>query len=275
MNRRQLLTLAAMTGGVAVVGLAETLDAAPEGARLRTGRVTELLGSSQVVVDVGGGQLVNMPCLTQYDPILGDIVQIMQQGPVQVVLGRTSPISGDNVLANPSFEVDAPGVSPSSWTKVIDAFSSGDANVKTDTASGWGPVTGTQWLELNQSTLATAVIHVVSDAIPVQTDELWTAAAYGMNSSTDADGGSLAVTLTWYENDILMYPSTAAPDTELAYVSFPPGGVPGWVLLRALAGPGARVPAGASHMRVMLTTILRGGVGSGAYWDAVTCRKVT
>lgn len=254
-----------------MAGLAETLDAAPESARLRTGRVTELLGSSQVVVDIGGGELVDMPCLTQYEPILGDVVQIMQQGSVQVVLGRTSPLSGDNVLANPSFEIDSAGSPPSNWTSVITGAA---ANVKTDTASGWGSITGTKWLEINQTGAGDSVVHVVSDPIPVVADELWTAAGWAMNSSLTFDGGFTGIYLSWYVDAATMYPSTAVADTVLQTVIFPPGGTPSWVLLRQLAGKGAVVPFGATYMRVVLATNLSDDLGASAYWDGIVCRKV-
>lgn len=252
-----------------MVDLAETIDAAPESARLRTGRIVELLGAQQVVVDVGGGELVDMPCLA-VDPILGDVVQILQQGAVQVVLGRTAPLSGDSTLANPSFELDEPGVAPTSWTTVINA---GGANVKTDTASGWGSVTGTKWLEINQSTPLLTDLYVFSEAIPVQAGELWTAAGWAMNSSLDPDGGQCEILLSWQADATTLYPAGIG-DTRMQVLSFPPGGTPSWALLRQISGIGADVPVGATYMRVVLSMVLSGGVGSSCYWDAIVCRKL-
>lgn len=255
--------------------LASTISDQPISAVLRTGRVTNLGSSSEVTVDVGGGEQVDMPALTGYEPIPGDVVQILQQGAVQLVLGRTSPLSGDNALNNPSFELDQPGVAPTSWTKVVDpGFPTGDAVVKTDTATGWGPVSGRQWLELDQTTLALAQIHVLSEAIPVSAGQLWTAAAYAANLSTDPDGGQCYISLTWYADDTSVWPSTVAGDTVISIISFPQGGIPGWTLLRQLIGVGFRVPTGATWMRVRLTTILKGGVGSAAYWDGIICRLI-
>ncbi len=254
-----------------MVDLASTIDAAPTPAYLRTGRVTKLLGSSQVVIDVGGGQLVDMPCLTQYEPILGDVVQILQQGAVQLVLGRTAPISGDNVLANPSFELDAAGAPPTSWTPVVVGASS---NVKVDIASGWGSITGTKWLEINQTGSGDSTIFVVSEAIPVQPGEVWTAAASVVNSSLTLDGGFTEIYLSWYMNDTDMYPTTAFADTVLQSVVFGVGGTKSWFLLRELSGEGADVPAGMTYMRVVLATYLADDLGASAYWDGVICRKL-
>lgn len=255
--------------------LAEFLGSPSEGAQLRTGTVASLQGASTVTVDLGGGQLVDMPTLNGYIPIPGDVVQILQQGPVQLVLGRTNPMSGANVLANPSFELDAAGAAPSFWTKVIDAsYPGGDANVKTDNATGWGPVHGSKWLELNTTTTAIASIHVVSEAIPVTAGQLWTAAAAAANISGDADGGSCQLRLTWYATNTAMYPATVAADTFVAGIVLPPYGIPAWTLLRQWYGIGYPVPTGASWMRVVLTSIISGGSGFSAYWDGIICRKI-
>ncbi len=255
-----------------MVDLAATIDAAPEGARLRTGRIVRLLGAQQVVVDVGGGELVNMPCLA-VDPILGDVVQILQQGPVQVVLGRTAPLSADDVLANPSFELDNVGDVPSYWTKVLGGGSPA-TNIKTDNASGWGSITGERWLEINQQAAGDTTVFVVSEAIPVQAGELWTAAAWTMNSSLTFDGGFAEIYLTWYMNDTDMYPTTSAADHVIQGVVFPPGGTPGWFLLRELIDSGVEVPPGITYMRVVLVSYLSNDLGASAYWDAVVCRKL-
>lgn len=256
-----------------MVDLATTLDAAPEPARLRTGRIVELLGAQQAVVDVADGQLVNMPCLT-VDPILGDVVQILQQGPVLFVLGRTNPTSGDYILANPSFELDNAGSAPTSWTKVIGTGTFGDSSFTTSTSSGWGSVTGTRWLELNSSNPSVAVIHAVSEAIPVQEGELWTAAGYAVNLSTDTDGGTSQIDLTWYNDASSVYPSTSAADVTVGYANFPINGLPYWTLLRQIYGSGVEVPVGVRYMRVVLTAFIRGGVGSSAFWDGIICRKL-
>lgn len=273
MRRRTLLTLAALTGGAVIVDLASTIDSAPEGARLRTGRIVRLLGAQQVVVDIGGGELVDMPCFTA-DPILGDVVQILQQGAVLFVLGRTNPTSGDHVLNNPSFELDTAGSAPSSWTKVIATGTFGDSSFTSDVATGWGSVTGVRWLELNSANASIAVIHAVSEAIPVQAGELWTAAGYAVNLSSDTDGGTSRIDLTWYGDNTSMYPATAAADVTVGFANFPIGGLPYWTLLRQIYGSGVEVPAGVTYMRVVATAFIRGGVGSSAYWDCIVCRKL-
>lgn len=251
--------------------LATTVGDVPPPTYMRTGRVVELLGASQVVVDMGGGQQVDMPSLGNYEPILGDVVQIAQTGPVQFVLGRTAPFSNDNILANPSFELDNPGTAPTSWTSVISGAAS---NVKTDVASGWGSITGTRWLEINQTGAGDSVVHVVSEAIPVQAGELWTAAAWTVNSSLTLDGGFSEILLSWYGNATSMYPSTLVADTAVQGVVFGPGGTKSWFLLRQLSGEGAAVPAGVSYMRVVLSSYLSNDLGASAYWDGAIARKL-
>lgn len=255
--------------------LAAQLGTPVEGAQLRTGTVVALLGASQVIVDLGGGQQADMPALTGYEPIPGDVVQILQQGSVQLVLGRTNPMSGANALANPTFELDAAGVAPTSWTKVIDpSLPTGNATVKTDNASGWGPIHGSKWLELDQTTVATAFIHMVSEPIPVVAGQIWTAAGYALNASTDAGGGSCAIRLAYFADNTTMYPTVVAPDAVITTVNWPQGGIPGWTLLRQWYGIGFVIPTGATWLRVVLSTVLVGGVGSAAYWDGIICRQV-
>lgn len=252
-----------------MVDLAETVGDARTPAYLRTGRIIELLGAQQVVVDIGGGELVDMPCVAA-DPILGDVVQILQQGAVQVVLGRTSPLSDDHSLANPSFELDSPGNPPLYWTTVI---ASGAANVKTDLASGWGSITGTKWLEINQTSPLLTLVHVVSEPVQVQPGELWTAAGWAMNSSLDLDGGYCEINLSWQADTNTMYPSGLGTYT-IGGVSFPPGGTPNWAPIRQLSGGGTEVPAGSNYLRVVLSMYLSGGSGAACYWDGIVCRKL-
>lgn len=256
--------------------LAAEISSPTEGARLRTGTVAGLRGASTVTVDVGGGQLVDMPTLNGYIPIPGDVVQILQQGSVQLVLGGTDPMSGGNVLANPSFELDQPGAAPSFWTKVIDAGTpTGNANVKTDNATGWGPVDGSKWLEINQSVGTAVTVHVVSEPIPVTAGQIWTAAASAANISADADGGGCQLRLSWYSSNTSTYPAgTVTADTFVAGVVLPPYGIPRWTLLRQWYGSGYPVPTGASWMRVVLSSDITGGLGFSAYWDGIICRLI-
>jgi hypothetical protein len=259
---------------VRVADLAATLGSPNEGAQLRTGTVVSLIGASTVTVDIGGGQLLDMPALTGYAPIAGDVVQILQQGPVQLVLGRTNPMSGANALANPSFELNT-GAAPQAWTKVIDAGTpTGDAAVIADIATAWGPVDGSNWLAVSQSTAATVTIHMASRPVPVTAGQVWTAAGYAANASIGTGGGTCALRLTWYNTDTAVYPTTVAADAVIASIGFPQGGVPGWTLLRQWAGAGYAAPTGATWLRVVLSTTLTGGVGSAAYWDGITCRRI-
>jgi hypothetical protein len=271
MNRRHLLAVAALAGGAVITDLAATLGSAPDSAYLRTGKVVGI-GVTGVTVDIGSSQFVDMPALTQYQPILGDIVNIIQQGPVQLVLGRTAPIAGDNVLYNPSFELDLPLTSgATSWSFIADAAATDPVVAKTRTATGWGAVHGTQWLELSSGTTAgDAGVHCVSEAIPVTAGELWTAAAY---VTAAGNGGNVAtLRLAWYATDTAVYPATVVADTIIGSASFPNGTYPDWVLLRQLSGGGIPAPTGASFMRVVLSAEIF-DVGY-VYADAFIARKI-
>lgn len=272
MNRRHLFALAALAGGAVIADLATTLSNSPDSAYLRTGKVVGIR-TNGVVVDIGDSQFVDMPALTQYEPILGDIVNIIQQGPVQLVLGRTAPIAGDNVLYNPSFELDPPlTAGAQSWSFIADASAPDPVVAKTDTASSWGAAHGTQWLELSSSTAGgDAGVHCVSEAIPVTAGQLWTAAAYATSAG---NGGNVAtLRLAWYASDTAVYPTTVVADTIINSASFPNGTYPDWVLLRQLSGGGLPVPTGASFMRVVLSAEIF-DVGY-VYADAFIARKIS
>lgn len=245
-------------------------DNTPPAAQLRTGRVVQILGASQLVIDVGGGQLVNAPALTQYDPILGDIVQLLQQGPVLLALGRPSPVAGDNVLINPSFELDAVGVPPTSWTSVVHT---GAATTRVNPAAGWGAVTGSNWLEVHSTSAPDTTVYTVSEPIAVTEGQRWTAAAWTVNQSWGVNGGFSELLLSWYADSTTMYPSGLG-DYTIQGLTFPVGGVPGWSLLRELSGSGVSVPAGVRFMRVVLSTTLAGGTTTVGYWDGIICRRL-
>ncbi len=246
------------------------------GATMRTARVTAL-DYATITLDVGGGELVAAPYLDSYVPILGDYVQVLQAGAVSLILGRVSGSPADNLLLNPGFEADPPGTDTTTgitgWSKYLDPGSPADADVLVDTVSGWGSADGTQWLELNYNGAgAYVVVSVLSEAIPVNPDERFTAAARATMHTEDETGSNATLYLTWYADVGDTYPTTVAADTEIQTAEFPIGGIPGWVLLRQLTGSGYPVPAGARAMRVRLKTLMR--VDGSAFWDSVVARKI-
>lgn len=245
---------------------------ANSGATLRTGRVIGAAGTI-VTVDIGGGQVVDMPALAQYEPILGDIVMVQQQGPLTLVLGRTAAIAGDNVLANPSFELDPAGTSGAAhWTFIPDAVATTPITATTQTATQWGAAHGSQWLELSSSTASgDGIVYAVSEAIPVTPGERWTAAAYTTSAGNQSNIAGLW--LTWYASSTAMYPSTVSADTLISSASFPSGVYPRWLILRELAGGGTTVPVGVTFMRVVVSAEIF-DIGY-VYVDAVIARKVS
>lgn len=252
--------------------LAEVIaGAANTGATLRTGRVLAI-GAATVTVDIGGGQLVDMPYLDGYLPVLGDRVQALQQGAVTVVLDATAGPADDNVLVNPSFELDPPGAAGAlSWTAYLEPSSIGTAAAKTQLATGWGGKGGSQWLEITQGGSGAATMTVYSEAIPVTPGQLWTASA--AVSALAADGGalqaSMALVLAFFAATGGVYPTNMQSSARIQLLTGPTG--PQWVTMRAISGAGTQVPAGAGAMRVLLQTTLS---SEAVYWDRVVCRRL-
>lgn len=273
MNRRALLTLAGgLIGGAYVVDLATTIDSAPESARLRTGRVVALNGAS-LTIDLGGGQLVDMPALASYIPVLGDTVLIQQQGPLVVVLGVTTAMPPDNPLRNPSFEDDLPGSGGATgWTFVADPVASSPITPTTKTATQWGAAHGSQWLELASGTVAgDGLVHVISDPIPVTAGQRWTAAAYVTSAGNASNIATLR--MAWFTTATGLYPAAHTAETLVNAAEFLPGGVyPQWLILRQNTGAGTGVPTLATYMRVVLSVEIF-DVGW-VYIDAVTARQL-
>lgn len=242
------------------------------GAIMRTGTVKRYdVGS--ITVDVGGGQLVSMPFMDGYLPILGDPVQCLGQGGVWFALGRASQFPSDNTVVDPSFELTALGSPPAAWGVYNDPVQGNlAASVKTRAVPAGFEIAGTQMLEVACSTdLKIVFADIYSSPIPVVPGQAWTAAAWAY---TEYQGTSptLALKLTWYANSTNVYPTTVAADSVITFVGSP--ALQPWMLLRgASGGSGAVVPAGATHMRVVLENEVF-NIAS-ALWDKVVCRRVS
>jgi hypothetical protein len=249
------------------------------GAMLRTGVLKGITGST-VTVDIAAGQLVDIPYLSGYTPLLGDVVQVLQYGAVTLCLGGVAGMPDGNVVINPSFELDPPGTtSITGWTFTPDpAYAGSQAHLsyKVDVGSGWGALDGSQWLEYiyhddsGTGTGGNGNMIATSSAIPVQPGDVWSAYGYCITLPDPGprDYPSLQVSLTFYASPTDNYPSTVA-ESEQQYISGATG--PLWVPVRAISGTGTIVPAGATSMRVTLDTTL--GSGS-AYWDKIVCVKL-
>lgn len=246
--------------------------AANSGATLRTGTVAGISGTA-VTVDVGGGQMVDMPHLIAYQPILGDVVQILQQGPANLVLDRVAAISGNNALANPSFEIDPPGTAgATSWTAIRDPAATSPIVITTRLGSGWGAADGSQWIEFAATAAGgDAGMYLTSEPIPVSPGEQWTAAAY-VTAAGNTAANTAQLRLAWFDTSAPNYPATIAPDHLIGSVSFPVGVYPAWFVLRHLSGNGVAVPDGVQYMRVVLSVEIF-DVGW-VYADAVCARRI-
>lgn len=251
-----------------MVDLAEQLTPQPGGV-LRTGRLVGISGTA-LTVDIGGGEQVDMPYLDPYLPLLGDTVQVLQQGAVPLVLGAPAGMADDNVLANPSFEIDPPGSTVTSWTNYVDPASIGSATVTVDTATAWGPKHGVQWLEINHAIAGYVGNYQISEAIAVQPGQRWSAVGYAVSS---VEGGSdqptMSIRLTFYATAAGTYPTNVVSSDTLQIINGPTG--PWWVPVRAITGTGTVVPDGVTAMRVVLVTETYGG---SVYWDKILCRRL-
>lgn len=242
------------------------------GCTLRTGTLIAI-GDTTLTVDIGGGQALSMPYIDPYIPILGDRVQVIQQGMVCLAIGAAGGMPDDNVLANPSFELDAVGTTPpSNWHLYFDPAGDSLAHPKTDVASGWGPKHGTRWLEINYAGGAGGFEgnYVWSDPVAVQPGQVWSASAYVVTApELGADEPALQLRLAFMATSAGTYPASVISETTIQTINGPSG--PAWVPLRAVAGSGTTVPAGAGAMSVVLLSQQYGG---SVYWDKVVCRRL-
>lgn len=245
------------------------------GATMRTGRLVGITGT-QVTVDVGGGQVVAAPYLDSYVPILGDAVQLLMQPPAIWVIGRTSGLPDNNVLANPSFEADAPGtVNPAGWTLWRATGNTGTLEPQVRDAGAFGTPDGTQFYEIYMLDNGSAEVALVSDQIAVQPGQMWTAAvqwqAYADGVTTPMVPPLVSLNLAWQANVGDAYPTVVQEDVLMQGVG-PFGSMIEWPYLRAAYGTGNPVPSGAGYLRVVLqaTNDCSGGV----WFDRAICRRV-
>lgn len=257
--------------------LATTIAGAGQvgGASLRTGRVVAL-ATTTITVDIGGGQTVAMPYASGYTPVLGDTVQVIQQGAVSFVIGASAGLPSDNAVANPSFELDAAfSTTVTAWTKYVQT--AGGA-VRISTADTWNQIDGNQMLEFSQGTSGTSDTAMISDPITVHPGERWAAAVFWQGyADGSATGGAMvppvvSLTLTWFVDTTTAYPTTSAADTLVMSAAAPFGAMNNWVLLRDQTGTGTTVPPGITVMRIKLEVVFD---SSGVAWfDRVIARKL-
>lgn len=257
-----------------MVDLASAVAAAANsGAIMRTGTVKRY-DAGTLTVDVGGGQLVSMPYMDGYLPILGDPVQCLGQGGVWFALGRASQFPADNTVVDPSFELTPVGSPPAAWGIYNNTPGGGTGTllVRTAAVPAGFEIAGSQMLEVScQTSGGQITADIYSQPIAVAPGQTWTAAAW-VYAAFQGIGPTLRLKLAWFANSTNVYPTTVAGDSVITVADPPP--LQPWMLLRgASGGGGVVVPAGASYMRVVLESV----VYDIAYaeWDKVVCRRVS
>lgn len=253
----------------------------PDAASIRIGRVTRYIDGYITVAISGSDTLVDAAYLTSYEPVLGDLVVALKQGNQWVVLGSQAAIPPDNLVANPSFEVDPDGTTPpTDWSIYHGTAGEGattNATVTVETQFGSLMIDGRKILQVLLGIAGVSITYVSSAPIAVTPGELVTASSYW--SSLIINGGAqpadAELLLTWYGNETDTYPTTVAANTSIAKLSTPQGDSARWYLLRPVFGSrGTEVPAGATHMRVTLRTVLRDG-DSLVWWDRITAQRMS
>jgi hypothetical protein len=244
--------------------LAATIaQATNPGATLRTGTVTRLDGTT-LTVNIGGGQLGGIPYLRGYLPILGDTVQILQQGPLNVILDAVDSIGDGNYVANGSFEADPPGSTVTGWTAVQTTTT--DNVITVGTAIDWGPKDGLQWLKVAHGvTAGLATVNIASNPFPVNPGELWSAVAWTVTGGVAAQP-NVFLKLALFADPATAYPGFAV-EPVVQRITGPTG--PRWTALRAIAGPGILIPDGITAARLVLAVQFTDG---NVWFDQATAR---
>jgi hypothetical protein len=275
-------------GPIAVPDLAGMVQATtPDGAVMRIGRVTAY-AAGKITVNISDSDvLVDAAYLfSAYQPVLGDNVAVVKQGNQWLALGTPSANPDDNVVRNYSFENDDVGSTPSDWDHYNDPAST-DTTLIT-VGSTTTPIDGPKVLQLEldntvAGALSTSIDYHSSVAFPVIPGQFWSAHAwllgFSFSSGPWVRGGG-TVFFSFYDNPGNTYPNTVAPDAGLAEVNVPVS--PPWLLVRSESGSGrgVEIPAGATHARVTLRTVMThesttSNYSFTAYWDRVVARQLS
>jgi hypothetical protein len=259
-------------------------SAVPDSAGLRIGRVTSYNAGFITVAISDSDVLVDAAYLFgAYQPVLGDNVAVIKQGNQWLALGATSANPDDNPILNYSFEDGTLGVMPPGWTLYHDPISSDVASVETSSTTPAldGPKSLRLSLGLAVASVSSSLDYVSSAPFPVTPGELWAAHAWLVGSSASGPPwvrGDGTVFFSFYNNATNTYPTTAAPDSGFNTENLPLSAP--WILVRSeVAGRGVEIPAGVSHARITLRTLLAHENTSSnysveAYWDRVIARKL-
>jgi hypothetical protein len=271
-------------------GLARNIKAAvPDSAIMRIGRVTRYSAGSITVAISDSDVLVDASYIfAAYQPCLGDIVQVTKQGNQWVVQGALSANPEDNPILNYSFEDGAVGGGTPNWSIYHDPLSTDTTTITVDTVSPSPAIDGPQALKIQLGAsvvgaISTSVDYVSSAPFPVVPGQRWAAQAWFLGQSFSSGPwvrGTAAIFFSFYNNPADTYPNTAAGDDGFGQVYVP--STPPWLLLRTESGSGtgAEVPAGISHARVTLETVLThenatSNYGLDVFWDRIIATKLS
>lgn len=266
-----------------LAGMVQTTT--PDAAILRIGRVTSYAAGTITVNISDSDVLVDATYIFgAYQPVLGDNVAVLKQGNQWLALGIPSANPDDNPIQNYSFEDGEYEVMAPSWTLYHDPASTDTASL--DVASAEPPIDGPKCLRIGiglpPGPLTASEDFVSSEPFPVTPGDFWSAQAWIMGDSASGPPwvrGSAACFFAWYNNPGNTYPNTAAADSGFAPINVPMTAP--WVLVRSESGSakGVEVPAGVTHARVTLWTVLThedttADYSMAVYWDRVIARKL-
>lgn len=228
-------------------------------AQVRTGTVATANANSAVVVV--GGTSFSASFISPYSPQPGHLVSVIRQDATWIILGRIAG-TGENAIANGSFEDDLDGDAPSGWTQ-YDIVGASDVAVVTSPLA----VTGTKVLSVLPPTLAVAESYVYSSPVPVGVGSSWTLSAYagatvGDNDPVPVDAALFAL---WFANSTDLYPTTSSPDTSVAAVTDVPVAPPMTPLSGTVTAPVS------GFMRLALRSTVQDTTG--LVWDFAVVRE--
>lgn len=208
--------------------------------------------------------------LSSYTPVLGDTVAVAYQNGTWTVLGTYGgSIEANTEVPNHSFELSAPGTTPTGW-QVVASVGSPTFTAFTWTRDDW--IDGLQVGRLNTTGAGTVNCDIVSPPIPVETSQQWACAAYVCTDSDFAVTSTCTIRLmpTWRSDTSLGTP--VRQDTSGFYSVT--RGMP-WKLLRAQGLAGLTAPAGASWLRLQLAVAWTAAAGDSLYIDRIIARRLT
>lgn len=245
-------------------------DAMPQAAEIRKaivashapGRLTVRIANSAVPTEAA--------FLSSYKPILGDAVAVAYQAGTWTVLGTYGgSVEANTAVPNHSFELSAPGTTPTGWTLVTSVGS------PTFQAFAWPRddwLGGLQVGRLNTASAGTVNCDIVSPPIPVEQSQQWACAAHFGTDSSFAVTSTCTIRLlpTWRIDTSLGVPIRQDTSGFHSVVRGQP-----WTLIRAQGTEGLTAPTGATWLRLQFAVAWTAAAGDSLYIDRVIARRLT